>query len=386
MRIRILYIFLLCIQGVFVYAQSRNKTRIYISAPNSEKFTVIIDGKALPARQAMSKYRLYADTGLHKIIIRLQNDARIFPHDVRIDCQGCTYRMNVVKDDYGENIYILQTAKITGNKKVLAAKRIIPDSVSLVNKQFLDSLIKSYQSPPDVPGEKISVPDFSYPLEMVLVEGGSFYMGCSGEQGKDCEDDEKNLRQVSISRFYISRYEVTQKLFEAVMKVNPSHFKNCPDCPVETVNWEDAMAFCEQLSKLTKRKFTLPTEAQWEYAARGGVRSRRQKYAGADSPDIICWYDLNSSRQIHPVGQKNPNELGLYDMSGNAWEWCLDNYGRNYPAYGETDPTGPESGTYKVLRGGSWGYRYKDARVSNRFRGTLQERSSSRGFRIVMIP
>ena len=187
---------------------------------------------------------------------------------------------------------------------------------------------------------------------MVRVEGGTFTMGATSEQGSDASFDEKPTHQVTLSTFYIGKYEVTQAEWQAVMGTNPSRFKG-DNLPVENVSWYDCRKFIRKLNELTGKQFRFPTEAEWEYAARGGNKSNRTKYAGGGDIDNVAWYEENSNKTTHPVGQKRPNELGLYDMSGNVWEWCQDWYG-DYSSASQTNPQGPATGTFRRLRGGSW--------------------------------
>ena len=151
---------------------------------------------------------------------------------------------------------------------------------------------------------------------MVQVQGGTFTMGCTREQ-RPCYDHEKPAHQVQVRAFQIGKYEVTQQLWEVVMGKNPSHFDNCPQCPVEQVSWEDVQNFLKALNQ-TGAQYRLPTEAEWEYAARGGQQSRGYQYAGGENLDAVGWYEENSGYKPHPVGQKQANELGLYDLSGNV--------------------------------------------------------------------
>ena len=220
-------------------------------------------------------------------------------------------------------------------------------------------------------------------FDMVKVEAGSFIMGCTSEQS-DCFNDESPYHRVTISQdYYIGKFEVTQELYESVMGVNPSKWKAF-DRPVENVSWNDAMEFCSELSRLTGRRFTLPTEAEWEYAARGGKKSTSAKYSGSSSIATVAWYNGNSGSQTHPVGRLRANELGIYDMSGNVWEWCLDWYG-NYSSATQTDPKGATAGSYRVLRGGSWGYYAEDCRVAYRSNNTPDNRyDNGHGFRVVL--
>lgn len=199
---------------------------------------------------------------------------------------------------------------------------------------------------------------------MVYVEGGTFTMGATSEQGKDAYDDERPAHQVTLSSFSIGKYEVTQEEWEAVMGNNPSSFKGAKR-PVERVSWNDCQEFIRKLNTMTGKRFRLPTEAEWEYAARGGNKSIGYKYAGSDNLDRVAWYDSNSGNATHDIGQKSPNELGLYDMSGNVWEWCQDWYG-GYYSFSQTNPSGPSSGSIRVDRGGSWYDNARCCRVSDR--------------------
>ncbi|MBQ3247480.1 MAG: formylglycine-generating enzyme family protein [Alistipes sp.] len=197
-----------------------------------------------------------------------------------------------------------------------------------------------------------AAPDALPQIEMVFVKGGTFMMSATPEQGKDANSDEKPAHSVTVSDFYIGKYEVTQAQWEAVMGENPSCFKG-ENRPVERVSWNDIQEFIEKLNAKTGKKYRLPTEAEWEYAARGGNQSKGYKYSGSNDIGSVAWYTKNSSSQTHPVGQKQPNELGLYDMSGNVYEWCSDWFGR-YSSGSQTNPTGPAKGSRRVLRGGSW--------------------------------
>lgn len=186
---------------------------------------------------------------------------------------------------------------------------------------------------------------------MVWVEGGTFRMGATSEQGSEISD-EKPVHSVTLSGYYIGKTEVTQALWQAVMGSNPSYFEG-DDLPVEQVSWDDCQEFIRKLKSLTGQNFRLPTEAEWEFACRGGNNSRGYKYSGSNYIDNVAWYDGNSGDKTHPVATKSPNELGIYDMSGNVWEWCADWYG-DYSSGRQTNPKGPYGGSGRVLRGGSW--------------------------------
>lgn len=218
---------------------------------------------------------------------------------------------------------------------------------------------------------------------MVRVEGGTFTMGATSEQGSDADSDENPTHQVTLSDYYIGRYEVTQAQWEAVMGNNPSYYKNNgSNCPVENVSWNDCRDFIERLNSLAGMNFRLPTEAEWEYAARGGNKSKGYKYSGSNSIGDVAWY-YNSSNETHPVGTKLPNELGLYDMSGNVWEWCSDWYG-NYSSSSQTNPTGTTSGSYRVGRGGGWRSNAQYCRVSLRYGDDPDNRDRYLGLRLAL--
>ena len=202
-------------------------------------------------------------------------------------------------------------------------------------------------------------------FEMVYVEGGTFTMGGTSEQGSDAYGFEKPVHSVTLSGFHIGKHEVTQGLWREVMGENPSYNKSGDSYPEERVSWEDCQEFVRKLNARTGLKFRLPTEAEWEYAARGGRKSRGYKYSGSNSLGDVAWYRDNSGDKTHPVGRKSPNELGLYDMSGNVWEWCQDWYG-SYGSSSQTDPAGPSNGSDRVLRGGSCSYDARYCRVSFR--------------------
>ena len=217
---------------------------------------------------------------------------------------------------------------------------------------------------------------------MVAVEGGTFTMGATSEQGGDALYDEKPAHQVTLSSFSIGQTEVTQALWQAVMGSNPSKFKG-DNRPVEKVSWEDCQEFIQKLNQLTGQRFRLPTEAEWEYAARGGNKSKGYKYSGSNDLGSVAWYGGNSGRSTHDVATKAPNDLGLYDMSGNVSEWCQDwyEYHKKSPS---SNPSGPSSGDNRVIRSGSWGASASNCRVAIRDAYTPTYRSDNGGFRLAL--
>ena len=242
--------------------------------------------------------------------------------------------------------------------------------------------------------------------EMVFVEGGTFTMGCTAEQEPDCDDDERPAHSVTLSSFQMGKYEVTQGEWESLMGENPSNISDCgSNCPVELVSWYDVIVYCNRLSEQagltpcyysdegysnifgksgetwsqpnagevywlnTANGYRLPTEAEWEYVARGGIQSEGYKYAGRNDVNMVAWYRNNSNGKTQPVGGKTPNELGIFDLSGNVWEWCWDWYdGGFYSESANCQPLGPNSGSNRVLRGGSWVNDAQFCRVSVRRR------------------
>ena len=214
-------------------------------------------------------------------------------------------------------------------------------------------------------------------FNMVSVEGGTFMMGATQEQLGDADSDEKPAHKVTLSSYSIGETEVTQELWQAVMGDNPSHFTGNLQRPVEQVSWNDCQEFITKLNALTGEHFRLPTEAEWEYAARGGNKSQGYKYAGSNALSQVGWYEFNAEDVgedspdygTHAVATKAPNELGLYDMSGNVWERCSDWH--SYTYYDESpemNPQGPSTGSYRVARGGAWDYQASRCRVSYRHR------------------
>ena len=211
--------------------------------------------------------------------------------------------------------------------------------------------------------EVITVSNVSF--KMVRVDGGTFQMGATSEQDEDkIYDTEKPVHQVTLSDYYIGETEVTQALWEVVMGSNPSLVKG-PNKPVEMVSWNKCQEFIKKLNQMTGRKFRLPTEAEWEFAARGGNRTRGFKYSGSNNINDVAWFSENSNGQTHDVKTKQANELGLYDMSGNIKEWVQDWFGV-YRSGSQTNPMGPLSGKRRVNRGGCWLYLERLCRVSSR--------------------
>ena len=219
-------------------------------------------------------------------------------------------------------------------------------------------------------------------IDMVRVEAGTFTMGATAEM-KDPVGNEKPTHRVTLTNdYYIGKYEVTQALWKAVMGNNPSNFKG-DNLPVEQVSWYDCQDFLSKLNRITGKTFRLPTEAEWEYAARGGNKSRGYQYSGGNNVLDVAWVRDNSEKVTHAVGTKQPNELGIYDMSGNVWEWCQDWY-ETYSSSSQVNPTGANSGSCRVVRGVSWYNNARNCRLSLRGSNTPDFRSSNLGLRLVL--
>ena len=221
---------------------------------------------------------------------------------------------------------------------------------------------------------------------MILVEGGTFEMGATEEQGHDDPDEnEYPVHVVNLSPYYICQTEVTQDLWTIVMGTNPSLILGDMTLPADCIKWDMCQDFIHALNEYLDNKFEIrmPTEAEWEFAARGGNKSLGYKYSGSDDVDEVAWYESNSDKKTHPVGTKKPNELGIYDMSGNIWEWCSDWIGAYQPEE-QTNPVGPAEGSHHVMRGGSWTYDHTFCRVSRRNYISNVIAASNCGLRLAM--
>ena len=227
-------------------------------------------------------------------------------------------------------------------------------------------------------------------FKMVSVSGGTFLMGAQNTDSSssnydadaDAEEDESPVHNVTLSDYQIGETEVTQALWVAVMGRNPSNWQG-DNLPVEQVSWDDCQEFITKLNQATGKTFRLPTEAEWEFAARGGTKSQGYKYSGSNTIGDVAWYKENSGSKTHEVGTKQANELGLYDMSGNVYELCSDWYG-NYSSSAQSNPTGPSTGSIRVLRGGSWSSYARYCRVAYRNGATPTGRGYRNGLRLAL--
>lgn len=279
-----------------------------------------------------------------------------------------------------------RTAGITGAGALLVAGMI----ALLSRPRGTDTIVEDVAEVAVPENETFTVGDVSF--TMVYVEGGTFKMGCTSEQGGDCKRDEKPAHKVTLDGYYIGETEVTQALWEAVMGTTVRQQRDKADAswpmcgeggnyPMYYVSWDECQEFIDKLNSMTGQSFRLPTEAEWEYAARGGSKSRGHNYSGSESIDSVAWYFGNSGSMTHPVAQKQASELGIYDMSGNVWEWCNDWYGR-YGKESQSNPQGRVSGSRRVYRGGGWDINARYCRVSNRDYYDPSYRNENLGFRL----
>lgn len=296
---------------------------------------------------------------------RVFNGLLIGNHQVEVRKEGYTTDNKMVMISEG------QTANITG-------------TLSSQTSELANNSVNTSSSSVSSGSNEISIPvKNGITIDMVKVEAGTFMMGATPEM-KNSWTEERPIHQVTLTNdYYIGKYEVTQSLWCALMDNNPSYFKG-DNLPVEQVSWDDCQKFINKLNDITGRKFRLPTEAEWEYAARGGKKSRGYQYSGSNKISDVTWYSSNSEHKTQPVGLKLANELGLYDMSGNVNEWCFDRFGF-YSALSQTNPLGADDGICRVYRGGSWEQTAGSCRSSDRSNyGTSKNRIYNLGFRLAL--
>ena len=333
--------------------QSEQKQKLTIRYTPSSA-TVLVDNKMVKGKNGVAQTTL--PVGQHSYIVA---------------CDGYESEEGTVKlkASAPSNIQITLTKEATAIQQSTVAQPIVAQ--------------QPVMQTPVTNSDNISIPvKDGISIDMIRVEAGTFVMGATPEM-KDPDDEEKPAHQVTLTNdYYIGKYEVSQALWQAVMGKNPSNFKG-ENLPVEKVSWNDCQEFLSKLNKITGKNFRLPTEAEWEFAARGGKKSRGYQYSGSNNISDVAWYEVNSGSKTHAVGSKQANELGIYDMSGNVWEWCQDWYGK-YSSSSQTDPTGSNSRFYRVNRGGGCFYTAEFCRSS--FRGFIapDDRGTDLGLRLVL--
>ena len=367
------------------------ETQIRNALQNTERFILIVTGGAFDRPEILGRHDWYYEeidlaikyVGLNRItpIIfdggsltedelppSLKNRGLCGCQSIKFVAQYVKYFPNLLYDHFG-----LNTTSITNTMRNAA-----PSAEQLYDDRETNTSIV-------VP--KSFTLEQPYPFKMIFVQGGTFQMGSNDY------DDEKPIHSVTLPDFYIGETQVTQGLWKAVMGDNPSYFdKKGDNYPVECVSWDKIVnEFLPELNRITKKNFRLPTEAEWEYAARGGNNSKGYKYSGSNNVKDVAVYDevsydlgkKDSNYGTHAVKSLSSNELGIYDMSGNVWEWCQDWYGK-YNEQDEQDPQGPSSGSSRVLRGGSWSYYAYNCRVSSRNLSNPDDRYDGYGLRLAL--
>ena len=340
-------------------AQAEQKQKLTIRYTPSSA-TVLVDNKMVKGKNGVAQTTL--PVGQHSFIVF---------------CDGYDSEEGTVKlkASTPSNLQITLSKEATATQQSTISQPIVAQQPTVVQQPVVQPMVTN--------SDNISIPvKDGISIDMVRVEAGTFTMGATPEM-EDPNSDEKPTHQVTLTNdYYIGKYEVTQALWKAVMGSNPLNFKG-DNLPLEYVSWDDCQEFISKLNRITGKKFRLPTEAEWEYAARGGKKSRGYQYSGSNNISDVAWYDSNSGNKTHAVGSKQDNELGIYDMTGNVWEWCHDWYGK-YSSSSQTNPTGATSGSSRVFRGGCWGTNARGCRSSNRSISSPGYRFVNLGLRLVL--
>ncbi len=325
------------------------------------------------------------------VFSRFTNDSEFVANEINVACEEkkkiVLYKLDSSSPSPELKFYLGRKPWVDASGDYKAKFR---ELISMVNKKL--GKTEERTDPPSNPsgkgqneGNLIQKSPLSFNVKgvtfnMIFVEGGTFIMGATPGQKDEAFSDEEPPTHRSLESFYIGEMQVTQALWKAVMGDNPSKFKGNLKRPVECVSWLDCQEFIKKLNTITGKRFHLPTEAQWEYAARGGMKNNDLKYAGSSDLDSVAWYENNSGKTTHPVAQKNPNELGLYDMIGNVWEWCHDGYGNDDPE-GNRDTS---SDFRHMIRGCCWRGNARYCRVSYRNNWITTKSGSHLGLRLAL--
>ena len=359
--------------GLIVEMTARSNTRFYIRHPSlGESNTVTVS----PEADKVYMMDGWADQKLTVVVFCAKPGAEVWLDGAYRGKIGPDNTLNIPDVMAGPHSLKVQLGEDTSDQQI---------EVTSAKVLFMIELKNSVSS---VVRETLTVKGVSF--DMIMVEGGTFTMGATPEQGSYDDNAEKPTHEVTLSDYYIGETEVTQALWKAVMGNNPT---KCDignnignNRPVTNVSWEDCQKFIKKINKLTNRTFRLPTEAEWEYAARGGNKSKGYKYSGSNSIDEVAWYYDNSGSNTHEVKTKLPNELTLYDMSGNIDEWCQDWFGP-YGSNVQSNPYGPAHGSLRVSRGGCWLFMKEDCRVSRRSNDDpVEGLNDLHGLRLVLVP
>ena len=324
---------------------------------------------------------IVVDHNAKLFVFELQMKQEAIGYDVEILCNvtSATLTVDGAKFKSLKDVYFLKTGRHSVNLEAEGYEPINTEiDVNSNSVSFVFTMNRIEKHLPDVIQKLLD--------NMIPIDGGSFIMGLIPNQGKKKKKGEKPPHKVIVSSFKLSKYEVTKEEWHAVMEDNSDHISDrieYPQYPIVGVSWNDCQAFIIKLNEITGKQFRLPTEAEWEYAARGGRNSKDYRYSGGNDIGFVAWYERNSSDTSHAVGSLYPNELGLYDMSGNVWEWCHDLYGP-YSPEPQMNPSGAVNGDERVIRGASFSEEEDDCRICLRNKANPEKRTSFLGFRLAM--
>ena len=355
-----------------------------------DKCEFLVDGVsqfAYGARQNdWETYTMDVTPGTHTLTWRYTKDSSVNPTGDYFAVDNLTIRSMEKRGDVDadgnvniSDVTALIDYLLSGNASGIVLANADCDQDGNVNISDVTTLI-DYLLSGSWTGNSFTIGGVTF--NMVPVTGGTFTMGFTGETPDSDDESALPAHQVTLSSYSIGETEVTQALWVAVMGSNPSYYTGDLNMPVEQVSWDDCQQFITQLNQMTGMTFRLPTEAEWEFAARGGNLSHGYMYAGSDTPGNVAWCNSSVST-TQPVGQKVPNELGLYDMSGNVWEWCND-YSGLYSDDAQTNPTGPESGSSRICRGGAFFNPKSNSRVWYRTEASASQTANGLGFRLAL--
>ena len=408
------------VKSFVLQESSQTSNKILVKDQNGETTALIkvvtaqtgfvFDGGALGivrTEQKPSEIWVYVPRGIKKITISHPQFGILRNYYLPLSIKAaCTYEMRLEttmphrNNSYGyveitsspihADIYIDgklvgKTPQLISEKKGEHKIRIVKQSYEEYSSNFLikENETNELHINLETKNKTFEVGDVKF--TMVKVEGGTFKMGATSKQGNDVGADETPVHQVTLSTYYIGETEVTQGLWEAVMKTTSGGFviNNSNNHPASMVSWDDCHKFILKLNQLTGMNFRLPSEAEWEFAARGGNNSKGYLYSGSNNIEDVAWYESNSNKESHSIKCKQPNELGIFDMSGNVWEWCNDYYGP-YNDSPQENPQGPLHGSYHVYRGGSCSYNKNCARSTCRNWDAYNVKSKDVGFRLAL--
>lgn len=347
---------------------------LYISFPMNFKFSVI----TVIAVFLMGNVRAQSKKEQILILSRELDSLNVLSKIEQIDSESKQNRLNCKIDSVNK---IIRSFKLEfDNSKIELANVKSELKMSRdFNRNIKDEIFQARIENSELKLQLDSALKINCQIEMIFVEGGIFRMGSN-----DGFAEEKPIHLVTVSSFNIGKYEITQTQWKAVMGNYHRFYLGCADCPVDGVSWSEIQDFILKLNSISGKSYRLPTEAEWEFAAKGGNFSNGYKYSGSNNIESVAWFSKNSENRLKKVGSRLPNELGIHDMTGNVWEFCSDWY-TDYSSINQTNPKGPVTGQYRVLRGGGWCISDYGCRLTNRVKFT-QDRLYDYGFRLAINP